>query len=116
MAPTATPPLKEAFCKSTISIFLPLYLNKKSLALTIQETVEILSTVARPDLLLSSWYLFFCLHPLVPLAGLFEYLCMFWLQKHLNSKQSAKGYERIFREILRRSSYFSTVSKMNWYV
>ena len=51
MAPTATPPLKEAFCKSTISIFLPLNLNKKSLALTIQETVEILSTVARPDLL-----------------------------------------------------------------
>jgi len=37
---------------------------------------------------------------------------MFWLHKHLpvkqalNSKQSAKGYERIIREILRSSGYF----------
>ena len=39
---------------------------------------------------------------------------MFWLHRHLlakqvlNSKQSAKGYERIIPEILRRSGYFST--------
>ena len=38
---------------------------------------------------------------------------MFWLHRHLpakqdlNSKQSAKGHERIIREILRRSDYFS---------
>ena len=49
-----------------------------------------------------------------PLAGLFEYFFMFWLHKHLsamqtlNSKQSIKGYERIFREILGRSGYFFT--------
>ena len=42
-----------------------------------------------------------------PSAGLFEYLFMFWLHRHLpakqalNSKQSAKGYEKIIREILR---------------
>ena len=43
-----------------------------------------------------------------PLAmGLFEYLFMFWLHRHLpakqalNSKQSAKGY-RIIGQILRR--------------
>ena len=43
-----------------------------------------------------------------PLAGLFEYLFMFLLHRHLCSKQSAKGYERIIREsILRRSGYFS---------
>jgi len=41
------------------------------------------------------------------LAGLFEYLFMFWLHRYLlvkqvlNSKQSAKGYEKIIREILR---------------
>ena len=38
---------------------------------------------------------------------------MFWLYRHLlakqalNSKQSTKGYERIIREILRRSGYFN---------
>ena len=46
-----------------------------------------------------------------PLTGLFKYLFMFWLHKHLpakqflNSKQSSKGYERIIREILRSSGY-----------
>ena len=40
-----------------------------------------------------------------PLLGLFEYLFMFWLHRHLpakqalNSKQSAKGYERIIQKI-----------------
>ena len=49
-----------------------------------------------------------------PLVGLFEYLLIFWLHRHLmakqvlNSKQSAKEYERMNREILRRSGYFST--------
>ena len=43
--------------------------------------------------------------------GLFEYLFMFWLEKHLpakqalNSKDSAKGYGRILPEILRRSDF-----------
>ena len=43
---------------------------------------------------------------LYPLAGLFEYLFMFWLHRNLpakqalNSKQSSKGYERIIWEIL----------------
>ena len=47
-----------------------------------------------------------------PLADLFKYLFMFWLHRHLpakqvlNSKQSAKGYEQIIWEILRRSGYF----------
>ena len=51
-----------------------------------------------------------------PLVGLFEYLFMFWLHRQppakqvLNSKQSAQGYERIIREILRRSGYFSKTS------
>ena len=46
----------------------------------------------------------------------FEYSFMFWLHRHirarqvLNSKQSAKRYERIIREILRRSGYFSCTS------
>ena len=45
-------------------------------------------------------------------AGLFEYLFMFWLHRHLpakqalNSKQSAKGHERLIPEILIRSDYF----------
>ena len=45
--------------------------------------------------------------------GLFEYLFMFCLHRHLqtkqalNSKHSAKVYERIIREILRRSGYFN---------
>ena len=49
------------------------------------------------------------------LMGLFEYLFMFWLSRNLpakhvlNSKQSAKGYERIIQEILRRSGYFIAV-------
>ena len=49
-----------------------------------------------------------------PFAGLFEYLFIFWLHRHLtskqvlNSKQSAKGHERIIREILRRSEYFKS--------
>ena len=45
--------------------------------------------------------------------GSFEYyLFMFWLRRHLpakqvlSSKEPAKGYERIIREILRRSGYF----------
>ena len=57
--------------------------------------------------------LYFCTKAfLYPLAGFFEYLFMFWLHRHLpakqvlNSKQSAKGYERKIREILRRSGYF----------
>ena len=50
------------------------------------------------------------------LMGLFEYLFMFWLKRHLpakqalNSKLSAKGYERIMPEILRRCGYFSSFS------
>ena len=38
---------------------------------------------------------------------------MFWLHRHLlakkalNSKQCAKGYERIIQDILRKSGYFS---------
>ena len=42
-----------------------------------------------------------------PLLGLFEYLFIFKLHRHLpakqdlNSKQSFNGYERIIREILR---------------
>ena len=42
---------------------------------------------------------------LYPLAGLFEYLFMFWLHRNLpakqalNSKQSSKGYERIIWDI-----------------
>ena len=49
-----------------------------------------------------------------PLTDLFEYLFMFLLDRYLlvkqalNSKKSAKGYERIIPEILRRSGYFST--------
>ena len=45
-----------------------------------------------------------------PLAGLFEYLFMFWQHRPsrpYDSKQSTKGYERIIREILRRSGYFN---------
>ena len=44
---------------------------------------------------------------------------MFWLQRHilakqaLNSKQSAKGYERIIREILRRPGCFSMYLRMS---
>ena len=47
------------------------------------------------------------------LAGLFEYLFMFWLHRHLpakqalNSKQSIKGYKRIIQEILRNPGYFN---------
>ena len=47
------------------------------------------------------------------ILGLFEYLFMFCLHRHLqtkqalNSKHSAKVYERIIREILRRSGYFN---------
>ena len=43
---------------------------------------------------------------------------MFWLHRHLlakqglNLKQSAKVYERIIREILRRSGYFSTPDRV----
>ena len=46
--------------------------------------------------------------------GLFEYLFMFWLQRHLqakqdlNSKKSAKGYERIIQKIFIRTGYNST--------
>ena len=43
------------------------------------------------------------------LSGLFEYLYVFAAQT-LNSKQSAKGYERIIREILRRSGYFKNMA------
>ena len=48
-----------------------------------------------------------------PLAELFEYLFMFWLDRHLlakkalNSEQSVNGYERIIQEILRQSGYSS---------
>ena len=51
--------------------------------------------------------------PPLPLVGLFEYLFMFQLHWHLptkqalNTKQSAKWYERITRDISRRSGYFS---------
>ena len=44
----------------------------------------------------------------------FDICSCFWLNRYLpakqilNSKQYAKGYERIIREILRRSGYFST--------
>ena len=47
---------------------------------------------------------------LYPLAGLFYIFFMFWLHSHLpakqalNSKQSAKGFQRIIGEILRRSA------------
>ena len=50
------------------------------------------------------------------LMGLFEYLFMFWLKRHLpakqaqNSKLSANGYERIMPEILKSSGYFSSFS------
>ena len=55
-----------------------------------------------------------------PLAGLFEYLLMFWLRRHLpakqaiNSKQSTKEYERIIRDILRRSGYFTQFSTLEY--
>ena len=45
--------------------------------------------------------------------GLFEYLFMFCLHRHLQTKQAlnskhwAKVYERIIRDILRRSGYFN---------
>ena len=45
-----------------------------------------------------------------PLVGLFEYMFMFWpSSQDLNSKTSAKGYERVILEILRRSGYFRTL-------
>ena len=40
---------------------------------------------------------------------------MFWKHRHLpaqNSKQSTKGYERIFQEILRRSGYFKYTNSL----
>ena len=57
--------------------------------------------------------LYFRIIHLYPLAGLFEYLFMLWLHRHLpakqalNSKQSAKGFEGIIQDILRRSGYFN---------
>ena len=50
------------------------------------------------------------------MPGLFQYLFMFWLHRHLlakhalNSKQSTRGYERIIREILRRSGCSNILS------
>ena len=51
------------------------------------------------------------------LAGFFD-ICLFWLHRHLlakkalNSKQSAKGHERIIWEILRRSGNFRVFLNM----
>ena len=56
----------------------------------------------------------------VPFGSLFEYLFIFWLHRHLpakqalNSKQSAKGYETIIQEILRRYGQSLTYYSIAW--
>ena len=78
----------------------------------IQKNVQFRETGRNVSIVKLARSSYFRIIHLYPLAGLFEYLFMLWLHRHLsakqalNSKQSAKGYERIIEDILRRSGYF----------